>query len=154
MSELDSNYNKDLKFQAYLFERKMLIDAFQYGFYSFDKAILSLSSGAIGLSIVFLGQIDLHIKPGTLIYLRWSWGCFCACIICTLISFVTSRSGYYKELEELNERFLSKQIDQYGKADIISRSFIVTKWLNAISLVAFPIGVVLLAIFSNVNLLS
>ena len=152
MSELDSN-NKDLKFKAYLFERKLLVDAFQYGFYSFDKAILSLSSGAIGLSLIFLGQIDLHIEPGTLRFLISSWVCFCVCIICTLISFVTSRSGYYKEIEELNERFYGKQSSQYGKAHISDRSFIWTKWLNRISLVAFPIGVILLAIFSIANLL-
>lgn len=154
MSELDSNNNKDLEFKAYHFERKLLVDAFSEGFHSFDKAVLNLSAGAFGLSLVFLGQIANTIKSGTLSLLMSSWGCFGVCIICTLISFVTSRSGYYKEIEELNERFRDEQSIQYGKADIINKSFIATKWLNGISLVAFPIGVILLVIFGIANLLQ
>jgi len=58
-----------------------------------------------------------------------------------------------KDIEELKERFWGKQGGQYGKAHIINRSFILTKWLNRFSLVAFPIGVILLAIFCYDNLL-
>ena len=153
MSKLDSNNNKDLKWKVYLFERKLLVDVFLQGFHSFDKAVLTLSAGAFGLSLAFLSQIAPTIKSGTLSFLILSWIFFSVSIVCTLISFVTSRSGYYREIEELNERFRSGQIDQYGKARIVNRSFIWTKWLNGISLVAFPIGVILLAYFSIVNLL-
>jgi len=95
MNGLDSNNNKDLKWKVYLFERKLLVDAFLKGFHSFDKAVLTLSAGAFGLSLAYLRQIAPCPKSGTLVFLKWSWVCFGVCIISTLYSFVTSRSGCY-----------------------------------------------------------
>ena len=41
----------------YLEERKLLIEAQQQSYQQFDKAILTLSSGGLGVSIIFLRDI-------------------------------------------------------------------------------------------------
>lgn len=43
--------------ENYLKERKLLIDAQQQSYQQFDKAILTLSSGGLGVSIIFLRDI-------------------------------------------------------------------------------------------------
>lgn len=153
MNELDSN-NKDLMYKTYLFERKLLVDAFLGSSKSFDKAVLTLSAGAFGLSLAFIRQIAPDPKKITIFFLLIpAWICFCSSIISTLISFFTSQSGYYKEIEELTKRFSGNQSSQEKKANIKIKSFIWTKFLNRLSLGAFILGVLLLASFSIANLL-
>ena len=43
--------------ENYLKERKLLIDAQQQSYQQFDKAILTLSSSGLGVSIIFLRDI-------------------------------------------------------------------------------------------------
>lgn len=59
----------DFEYQVYLDERKALIDAEREGARLFDKAILTLTAGAFGLSLAFIKQIVTVIKCGTLLWL-------------------------------------------------------------------------------------
>ena len=72
------------------------------------KAILSLSSAGLGLSLLFLkysGKSDLEaIKVVDVHLLYWSWGAFFLTIVFTLVSFVTSQIGIKKQLK-LNQRY-------------------------------------------------
>ena len=73
------------------------------------KAILSLSSAGLGLSLLFLkysGKSDLEaIKKVVDVHLLyWSWGAFFLTIGLTLVSYVTSKIGIKKQLK-LNQRY-------------------------------------------------
>ena len=73
------------------------------------KAILSLSSAGLGLSLLFLkysGKSDLDaIEKVVDVHLLYrSWGAFFLTIGLTLVSFVTSQIGIKKQLK-LNQRY-------------------------------------------------
>lgn len=74
-----------------------------------DRAILSLSSAGLALSLAFMKTvvqanganneiIDVH-------FLHRSWWAFVLAIIFTLLSFLTSNCGLEKQFEQLADRF-------------------------------------------------
>ena len=81
----------DQSYQLYLDERKLLIDAEREGARTFDKAILTLASGAFGFSIAFLKDIVPHPHSNTLCLLGWSWSLFSISLVIILFSFLSSQ---------------------------------------------------------------
>ena len=77
MSEPNHDNNIETKYQQYLDERKLLIDAEAEGARSFDKAIMTLSAGALGLSLTFIKEIVCHPHGSTLWLLIGAWVGFC-----------------------------------------------------------------------------
>ena len=57
----------------YLEERKDLVKAEQSMYERFDKAILTLSAGALGISITFINQIAPTPKPNTRGWILSAW---------------------------------------------------------------------------------
>lgn len=60
-------------YQAYLEERKILIDAERDTAQQFDKAILTLAAGALALSITFINQIAPQPIPNSICFLITAW---------------------------------------------------------------------------------
>ena len=87
----DKELTKDQKYQLYLEERKLLIDAEREGSRTFDKAILTLASGAFGFSIAFLKNIIPHPFSNTLWFLGASWASFALSLVVILFSFLSSQ---------------------------------------------------------------
>lgn len=56
MNSLETGSQKS-KYDVYLEERKLLIDAEREGARTLDKAILTLAAGALALSITFLEKV-------------------------------------------------------------------------------------------------
>ena len=79
------------KYQLFLDERKLLIDAEREGSRTFDKAILTLASGAFGFSIAFLKEIVPHPFSNTLWLLGVSWSFFAVSLVVILFSFLSSQ---------------------------------------------------------------
>ncbi len=69
MSEPDLNNGNDLRYEVYLDERKLLVDAKREGAQSFDKAILTLAAGAFGLSLTFIKEVAPDAKSETVVIL-------------------------------------------------------------------------------------
>ena len=88
----ESKEDGRLKYNVYLEERKLLIDAEREGSRSFDKAILTLAADALGLSITFVDKIAPLPQATTLWLLVASWISFGFSIIVILSSFITSQS--------------------------------------------------------------
>ena len=97
--------------ENYLKERKLLIDAQQQSCQQLDKAILTLSSGGLGVSIVFLRDILPLEQIANYCFLIGSWILFTISITCTLVSFLTSHYAYDEQLELINRYFLNKESD-------------------------------------------
>lgn len=152
MDKLDSNNNNDLKYKVYLEERKLLIHAEYQESRLFDKAILTLTAGAFGLSLTFIKQIVPTIRSGSVWMLVCAWAGFCISLLSTLISFLTSQAACSKQREILEAEYFNNRGSQSKKANLENKLAIWTKWLNKISILAFIIGTVLLATFSIVNL--
>jgi len=153
VKKLGPDSNDNLKYKVYLEERKSLVDAVREGARSFDKTILALASGAFGLSLTFIRQISPNIRPEIVFLLIYAWIGFCISLLSTLISFLTSQSACLKQIKTLEAEYLNSQSDHDKKDNLKNMASVCTWWLNILSIFAFIIGVIFLAIFSISNLL-
>lgn len=124
--------------------RNHLVESRQKAFEDFDKTVLALSGGALGISITFVKDL---LGPGTLACrgcLLTSWVCWGASVLTVLVS-------YYASQLTLNRAI--KQIDA-GKRPPRPGGFfrVLTLTLNALGGLLFVAGLVLLIIFVSQNL--
>lgn len=140
----------DTEYQAYLEERKQLVNANLEESKLFDKSILTLAAGVFGLSLAFIKQITPEPDPSTIWILLFSWGTFSASILSTLISFLASQSAMQNSLKDLDKWYKSNNNDA---KDSKNTAAILTKVLNWTSMVSFIVGVIFLIRFTALNLL-
>jgi len=114
-----------------------------------DKAILTLSSAGLALSLSFSNSLMRLGNAENLLGLKISWLCFSIAIVSTLISFLTSASAISIEREHIYKYYIEEN-DKYGAAN--NRWGIVTYYINRFSVVAFIAAVALSVLFvwSNV----
>jgi len=143
MNEHDYDYTK---YKAFVDERRQLVNAANQSFQFFDKGILTLAAGALGVSITFINDIVSDIKPETKYLLLVAWIGFIISILSTLISFLSSGSGHLKHIEELQKWYFSENQKTF------TRRFDWPKWLNYTSIGTFILGASLLAAFCYTNL--
>jgi len=148
------NNSKDFEYKVYLEERKSLIEAELEQSRLFDRAILTLSAGAFGLSLAFIRKIAPSIKMGSQFLLISSWICFSLSILSTLVSFLTSQSACSRQREILESEYFNHNKEKDKNNFKKNKPAIWTKKLNIISIVTFILGVVFLAIFSMINLVK
>ena len=130
--------------------RRFLIEAEKEAQGSWDRTLLTLAAGAIGISVVFLRDLA---GPGT-VEKPWAlisaWVFWTLTLICVLISFFTSRNALRHAISEtdaaLKEK-LDNSPDQPG-----GRWTRATEWLNRIGVPLFIAGIILLFIFAAANL--
>lgn len=125
--------------------RKHLVAADQKSQEDFDKTVLSLSGGALGISFVFLKDVigPNPIQSPELLFAAWvAWG---ASTFCVLVS-------YY--LSHLAIRTMIRQIDQdtLHMEKSGGRHTNATTFLNAAGAILFLIGVITITLFANSNL--
>ncbi len=135
--------------ENYLKERKLLIDAQQQSCQQFDKAILTLSSGGLGVSIVFLRDILPLEQIANYCFLIGSWILFTISITCTLVSFLTSHCAYDEQLELINRYFLNKESDAPAKKNKFAQ---ITEGLNVSAAVFFILAVISTIMFVSINI--
>ncbi len=98
--------SEDVERKEYLEQRKVYIDLQHQVSESFDKWVLTLASGALGLSFTFIRQIVPLIKPETLNFLSASWACLVIAILAILFSLFTSQVGMIKACDELDGQYI------------------------------------------------
>ena len=125
--------------------RQWLIASAQKAQDSFDKAVLSLSGGALGVSFVFvkdfIGTGAIH-SPKLLLA---AWLCWGFSSLAILGSFYTSNLALGKAIEQCDDGTVYSQTPNNTYAHI-------TKSLNAAGALLFCLGVCLMAAFIYVNL--
>jgi len=115
----------------------------------YDKWILTLSGGALGLSITFIEKIAKDPFPSTIPVLAVSWGFLVLALLMGLISLVTSQSAIRECRAELDNANLEERAPHFPNKRWFA---ILTNSLNWGALVAFIIGVILLCTFSIKNI--
>jgi hypothetical protein len=119
-------------------ERKRLTDLHEKATDAFDKAVMTLSGGALGISIAFIHDVAHHPKDRGII--AASWAAFSLSLLLILWSFLSS------------ERAVVKMVHQHDhEVGDIPRGKM-TDLLNWGSAGAFVLGVVLLVIFACLNI--
>lgn len=108
----------------------------------FDKAIMTLSAGALGVSIAFIH--DVAPDPKMVPLLGVSWIAFALSLLLILFSFLTSQRALRKEMTVgPNRPIVERAGGWFGKA---------TLGLNVASAVALGVGVLALIIFALYNI--
>ncbi len=114
---------------------------------NYDKAVLSLSTIFLGLSLTFLKDfvsIQQVVCPCLLYY---SWITFGIAILSTIVSFWVSQYAINVQLKKAEDYYLNDVKDALNK----SWSAKITDWVNIISGVLFVLGVSLTIAFVIVN---
>jgi len=149
MNDRRSSEEGQLAGNVYRQHREFLLRGLYEQAKSFDKGILTLASGALALSLVFIQRIAPDPKPWTLYFLLQSWLCFAASIVSTLMSFLASQAAHRNRIREWDESY-----DAFpGKPNIVERKIAgaLTHWLNIASASLFLAGVVSLIVFAVGN---
>jgi len=137
------------KREIYLQERKTLIELQKTSFQQFDKAILALSSGGLGFSLlIFNNVIDpKQIECKALLIL--SWICFGIAMLSTLMSFYFSIRAFDKRLESLNKFLMGEEYKVTIEESILTMHI---RNLNVSSVLCVVLGVFFLFLFITINL--
>ena len=134
------------EFEQQLFQyRTSLLDLEQKMQASFDKAVMALSGGALGLSFTFLRDVA---KANPLNFSRCllaAWICWGLSVTCVLCSFLTSAIA----LRHATKQTYAKLID----IEIVGGRFnTITKYLNYAGGALFFLGLVFIVIFIGANM--
>jgi hypothetical protein len=153
-----TNSIEKTKYQVYIDERKSLFNASLEQSHLFDKAILTLASGALGLSLTFIHQIIPEgCEPRNIYSLILAWIFLTLSILSTVISFLTSYKACIRQIEIMEIKYFSgeenkkneKLKNKKNNSNCYRR---ITKWLNIFSILCFVGGIFFLAKFSVQNL--
>ena len=117
-----------------------------------DKSLLTLSSGALSLSIIFIKDI-IHTDKSPLFpgILLTAWICLTLCIVCVIFSFISGRIRTNKQIDVFLEH-VGIKTNGDGNKDDKKKNVCLTEILNWASGFSFIIGLVFLFIFSFTNL--
>ena len=108
----------------------------------FDKQLLFVASGALGLSLAFIKDIVVLSKATNKALLLLSWISFGLVILINVISHYTSLKAINYKIENINKR-----------NDKLSKKFnSVTKYFNVMMIVFLALGLALLNIFIGINM--
>jgi len=80
-------------------ERRVLIAAQRETAASFDKAILTVASGAFTVSLLFLKDVVPNPLPNTLWSLSWSWVLFALSLVTILVGFLSSQLVVTRQID-------------------------------------------------------
>jgi hypothetical protein len=116
---------------------------------SFDSGVLTLSSGALGLSVFLLDKLVQPHLPWTRWILAGSWVFFVLAIFSTLLSFFSSQAAHQTLIDEWDEIWRRQSAPEKPICNRYNRC---TKCLNWLSASLFFIGVAMLAVFAMLNL--
>lgn len=114
-----------------------------------DKAILSLSTGALGLSIGFIKDIVPLKEALAIRLLILSWSLFGAAIIGTVVSYPIGQKAINVQLKYAEKYYIEKKNEYFKRRNPWS---VAIMYIGMVSSVAFVIAVILTVIFVSLNL--
>ncbi len=117
-------------------ERAKLVNSRNRSIEQFDKGILTISTGALVLSITFVNNLVPEPIGGTIKFLIFSWFSFGTCVLITLTSFLTSHQAFSIAIDNLFSENQKK--NNYS---------IATNILNMFSIGFLIAGIIFWAIF-------
>jgi hypothetical protein len=133
----DENYRED---------RKMLIEAEADQSRLFDRGILSLAAGALGLSLYFFRDIPTPTHIG---FILCSWCLFGLSLFVTMTSFLISQKAHREQRRILTSRQKAQNSQASPGQHWSAR---VTGALNWVSLGLFGSGIIFLVLFTSNNI--
>lgn len=125
--------------------RSHLLEAEQKAQEDFDKAVLSLSGGALGISFAFVKDIVGTEPISNLNLLFSAWVCWGFSVTFVLVSFFTSHIALRHAIKQVDEGRIQTERPG-GLYDLVTAA------LNALGGLLFFGGVILITLFVRQNL--
>lgn len=116
---------------------------------AFDKAILSLSSAGLGLSLTFFKFVVPAKEAVSIELLELGWYLFLGAIISTIVSFGVSQQALKKEIEHA-EKYYLKDMEEFGNKNNPAANF--TEALNYLSGILFIFALISIVSFVTNNI--
>jgi hypothetical protein len=135
----------DPELRAY---RKLLDDYESKATEDFDKTVVTLAGGALGLSLAFIEKVVPVGGAQHLWLLAVSWSLLILAVVCNLLSFMAAMQSMRWEQQVLDGRRALKSADEPAGGSW--RRW--TKTFNWLALVSCVAGIILLFAFAAVNL--
>lgn len=137
--------------EIYIEERKLLVEAQRASYQQFDKYVLTLSTGFLSLSVVFLKDIFPQAVLSDKGLLVTSWILFCASIVTTLISFLVSQFAYQRQLQITEDYYVRKDEKALEAKNGWARA---TSLMNICSAAFFVLAVTTTVLFVSLNFIK
>lgn len=141
----DNTLREHEQHKMYLDYRQGLVNSKFKVAEDFDKALLTLSGGALGISMTFIK--DIVTRPEYKWILVISWTCFGLAIIILLLGFLVCGKAYKQEIVSL-DAIQEKSKKTNNKKNTWSKA---TEVANISALIFFITGLILLATFIFIN---
>ena len=138
----------DKDYDRFLAHRSLLIDVQKHNLATFDKAILTLSSSALGISIVFLDKLGGVNTAQFKLVIVSAWASYLIAVLCNLASYRFGWREAYKQMKLLDERLSTHE--EYAMPNPKKHSL--TSVLNEASFWSFALGTVFLCLFAYLNI--
>jgi len=116
---------------------------------AFDKAILSLSSAGLALSLTFFKFVVPVDKAVSINMIECAWYLFVAAIISTILSYITSQRALVIELSNA-EKYYLEDLDEYERKNNPASNL--TEILNGISALFFIGAIISVVCFVVANI--
>lgn len=115
----------------------------------FDKQLLTISSGALGISLAFVKDIVPVKEAQEMAVLFFSWMSFLLCILLTASSFLFSMQAQRLRIEHLRFFYLDKKNEYFDKKTIYMH---LLDWCRYLGIVFLLLGLGLTIRFCYTNL--
>ncbi len=140
---------KKMNHEEYLKRRDELLGIRMGSFSSFDKAILSLATGSLALSITFLDRIGKPFDNTTFAMIFLTWISFFLVILFNLASYLFALSNMNRKIAELDCRY-KKELDtnkEDTKPEVVFWQNRAISVCNIGAFIAFFAGVLLFVVY-------
>lgn len=142
--------DEDPDHKAYLQERQSNIDAEHSEAATFDKWLITLSSGAFALSIAFFKDIAQGTpRVGTEKLIMGAWALLLLSIFCTMTSLLASQAAFRRYREILDHRYSNDTDEKPNESNPWDTVVLV---LNVFAMIGFLMGATLMALFCFNNI--
>ena len=124
--------NETTEYNTYIDERKELVIGERESSARYDKWILTLAGGSLGLSITFIKNVSPDPETSTLWFLGIAWSLLLLAIIAALASHLTSQSAFRRQRDILDE-----ELEKHSPQEKVNGMATATHWLNIASMALF-----------------
>ena len=146
----DEKREIDISPEQWSSHRRLLIEHQCEQASAFQKHVLAVSTGAIGLSSIFFFNLVTKASMCAVPLLIIAWTCFALAIAATLVSFVCAQVQYAHRIAEWDKMYEEGVYDQACASESKYESR--CKWLQRSAMIAFFLGMVMFTVFAVVNL--
>ena len=128
--------------------KKELLDRQRSNSEIYDRAILTLSISALGISLAFIKNIVPLDEAHCIGLLITSWYLFVLAIVITLLSFWASQKGIERQLDYAHKYYVERKDEYLTRNNFYAK---VTEYLNNFSGILFIGAIFLTTLFVTIN---